>query len=523
MRRLIIVVSFLIQAYPAIDCLLNVDLLIYGLRPAVMLESIPLSGPGFDVGIEEINRDYSDVLRMKHTYISDENHDLSECDDTSAHFDKISNYYYGSLQNHSEVLLILMHLGCTETRVFAQLSREWNILAVSGGLTYSTLRDMNFYPSTLATGPVQLQLYSVMFEKICGTFEWTNVGFAYDTSGVLPWPGMMHDIFTSNGAVRSGRILLQMFAIAPKPDLPDLLNRISYVSRVIFMSGTPILIRKLMIAAWKQNMTSSEYSVGGPVTWYQNDTDDEIAFRAYGSLMQMITCYDHDVKTNILLKHQFRQIAEDLYGVKYANGQGPSEFTTSSYVVVKMLAQVLNRTIHANIDVFDGRMLAAQFLNKSFSAGSMGEIFIDDSGERQTKICLSVFGNWMGAHFPQRAMFLDHTQPNLQNASEITIQWNTPDKKPPADTPLCGYLGDEVRCRTNSLGTTVTVIVVAAATVSFCCLTAIFWCMRTHRLTHDIWWRLQDEQLCASTVPIPSVHSHFTDSSFKELDDLEQC
>ncbi|OWA54062.1 hypothetical protein BV898_18483 [Hypsibius exemplaris] len=187
----------------------------------------------------------------------------------------------------------------------------------------------------------------------------------------------------------------------------------------------------------------------GPVTWYQNDSDDEVALEAFGSLIQMITCFDHDPEANRLLKGRIRRKAGEMYGYRYAPDREPSEFATSSYLITKMLASVVNDSIQRGLDISNGRLLAHQFLNTTYTAGPIGRLFIDSFGERQSKICLSPFNHSHGRF--TRALYYDHTETTLQRVPNTVIVWNTPGNRPPRDTPLCGFLGDGESCRKSPI------------------------------------------------------------------------
>ncbi|OWA50616.1 hypothetical protein BV898_15127 [Hypsibius exemplaris] len=438
---------------------LNVELLIYGLWPPAMLQAIPLAGPGFDIGIDEANQELSDILRIKRTYISGP--EVVGCEDTGAYFDQISRHYYGYTEQQNDSLLILVYLGCGDSTIFGQLAREWNILAISGGASYPDQRDMVLYPTALATGPFQFELYSTMFEKVCEAFNWSRVGLAYDTSGAIPFPTEIYDAFSSSGSVRSGKLQLQRFPIPPEANHKTILQKISQAAR----------------DARFNNHSSAVILV---------------ALEAFGSLIQMITCFDHDPEAHRLLKGRIRRKASEMYGYRYAPDREPSEFATSSYLITKMLASVVNDSFQRGLDISNGRLLAHQFLNTTYTAGPIGRLFIDSFGERQSKICLSPFNHSRGRF--TRALYCDHTETTLQRVPNTVIVWNTPGNRPPRDTPLCGFLGEGESCRKSSI--TPVIIVMAILILIF----TSFLCYLRQRfsqqgLLRNCWWRLETPEI----------------------------
>ncbi|OQV12044.1 hypothetical protein BV898_13694 [Hypsibius exemplaris] len=355
---------------------LEVVLLVYGIWSPGLLQSIPLSGPGFDVALEEVNSVYSNnkTFQMRRVYISST--EVAGCSDTGAYFDHISDYYYRATGNCSQCLYILVNLGCGDPPMFAQLGREWNMLTISAGSTSFNVRDRALYPTTVSTCPFQFRPYTVMFRKLCELFNWRTLAYVYDTSRTLPFPLQLYDILTSFVRLNATDVRLQLFPIPVAPSdaiIADHLRKISQVARIVFLSGTPVLIRQIMV--WI-TVDLPEQAIG-PITYYRNDSMDEIALRAFPSLLQLILCYDRNAEADRTLKDHFKQEADVIYGYRYPENRQPTEFTTSSYILVKMIANILNRSIVQGFDYFDGQILAQQFLNHSYDAGPIGGIYVD--------------------------------------------------------------------------------------------------------------------------------------------------
>ncbi|OQV12045.1 hypothetical protein BV898_13695 [Hypsibius exemplaris] len=490
---------------------LEVVLLVYGIWSPGLLQSIPLSGPGFDVALEEVNSVYSNnkTFQMRRVYISSK--EVAGCGDTGAYFDQISDYYYRSTGNCSPCLYILVNLGCGDPPMFAQLGREWSMLAISAGTASFNIRNRLLYPTTISTCPFQYRPYMVMFRKLCDLFNWRTVAYVYDTSRTLPFPLQLYDLFTSFIRLNATDIRLQLFPIPVAPSdviIDESLRKILQVSRIIFLSGTPVLIRQIMVEAFKQNKTSGEYvwitvdlpeQAVGPVTYYRNDSNDEIALQAFPSLLQLMLCYDRNADADRQLKSHFKRKAEAFYGYKYPENRQPTEFTTSSYIIVKMIADILNRSIVQGFDYFDGQILAQHFLNYSYDAGPIGGIYVDSYGERQTKICLSTFNET--ERFFQRALFHSHTQESLQLIPEVPLQWRTADNRPPPDTPFCGFRGDDQRCGPISINTIVGASASAGLLLMACVLGLSMRCLhRSDTFSHlDQWWLLNESCLGVRT------------------------
>ncbi|OWA52028.1 hypothetical protein BV898_16484 [Hypsibius exemplaris] len=464
----------------------EVELLIYGMWPPMLLQSIPLAGPGFDVGITEVNREFAGALVMKRSFVSGK--ELLGCLDTSANVDQISQHYYNCRQNGSDRLFILIYL-------------EWNILAFSGGATFSDQLNRVLYPTTLVTGPLDVGLYSVMMRELCEASNWDTIGLIFDTSSPVPFPLQIYQMFASNEIVLSGRLQLQQFPIQANSNLSDLLQKVSQVSRVTFLVGAPLLLRKIMIEALKQNKTFTDYAwialelpdqALGPVTWQRNDTYDDVALEAFGSVKQMILCFDRDSEADRLLKQKIIRATEESYGYSYPPGRAPSEFATTGYLVAKMIAKVINDSVHQHLDIKNGQVLAQQFRNQTFTSGAIGGLFIDAAGKRQNKICLSSFDRSIRKF--TRVLFHDHTQNGLQVVPKAAAQlWATSDNMAPPATPFCGFLGE--RCREHS--TTIIVIsTVIPAVIASVLLGFILLChMHRHSHIHDLWWKLATQDL----------------------------
>ncbi|OWA52027.1 hypothetical protein BV898_16483 [Hypsibius exemplaris] len=465
--------------FGAADCsCMEVELLIYGMWPPMLLQSIPLASPGFDVGITEVNREFAGALVMKRSFVSGK--ELLGCGDTSAYFDQISQHYYDYRQNGSDRLFIFD----------IPKVKEWNILAFSGGATFSNQLNPVLYPTTLVTGPFDFGLYSVMMRELCEASNWDTVGFIFDTSSPVPFPPQIYQMFASNEIVLTGRLQLQPFPIQANSNLSDLVKKVSQVSRVVFLVGAPLLLRKIM--AWIV-LELPEQALG-PVTWQRNDTYDDVALEAFGSMKQMILCFDRDSEADCLLKQKIIRATEESYGYSYPPGRAPSEFATTSYLVAKTIAKVINDSVHQHLDIKNGQVLAQQFRNRTFTSEAIGGLFIDAAGKRQNKICLSSFDRSMRKF--TRVLFHDHTQNGLQVVPKVAAQlWGTPDNMAPPSIPVCGFLGE--RCREHS--TTIIVIsTVIPAVIASVLLGFILLChMCRHNHIHDLWWKLATQDLSA--------------------------
>ncbi|XP_055347333.1 atrial natriuretic peptide receptor 1-like [Paramacrobiotus metropolitanus] len=453
--------------------LANVTLMIYGTWPAFLVQSLPFMGPGFDLAVAQVQDAFASTLNMSRIYVSSKN--VKDCVDSGAYFTDVADYYYRhenhTSESHEQNILVLIYSGCDDSPMFAELGREWNIMVVSCGTTFSNLRNRDRFPTTIAAGPVQYDLHASAILDLCNRYNWTTIGYLYDTSQLNPF------------------------------------NLRSYqrVSRFLRIYAPHIQINPFAIRAYLRNQTTGEYvwfTVDlnehslGPVTWQRNETDDEVARAAFAGMFQVINCWNYGSEIDNLRKNWKEHTKTD-YNATYPGRNGPNEFTITAYGIVHVLAQAVNESVAVGADPTDARDLTKRLQDRQFTVPVVGAFRIDQFGERQNTVCVNAFDSATGQF--ERKLFCDFTNSKLKSVRNMTIVWHTPTGDPPLSEPWCGYTGDAVRCRNSGNATTIASALGATLTVLVLLLIAIFHVNRKSQKARDVWWKMSLDQITLQT------------------------
>ena len=82
----------------------NVTIPIYVIDKLPFLQSLPFTGPGFDLGIRDVNREFASSLLLKHTYVTAPN--ITNCADLIANYDLLAKYYYTERPQNPDVMVL---------------------------------------------------------------------------------------------------------------------------------------------------------------------------------------------------------------------------------------------------------------------------------------------------------------------------------------------------------------------------------------------------------------------------------
>ena len=74
---------------------LNVTVMVYGLWPPVLLQSIPFIRPGFEVGLENAKAKFASLQNMTTVFV--ETSTISRCELSADYYYELVCYYYDSI------------------------------------------------------------------------------------------------------------------------------------------------------------------------------------------------------------------------------------------------------------------------------------------------------------------------------------------------------------------------------------------------------------------------------------------
>ncbi|OQV11624.1 hypothetical protein BV898_14047 [Hypsibius exemplaris] len=453
----------------------NVTILIYGIRKLQLLQSLPYTSAGFDVGIREASRRFAGRFNISAVYLPNE--EILNCDDTGAQFDLVSRHYYTTTAGNRNI-----------NSTLAVFYPEWDVFVLSSDTTFSNLRDRTLYPTTVALGPVQYETYGVFLGKLFAKYNWTSVALIYDVSGLTPFNRLVTLRIQSYFRGHAGGVGVQLHPFAVDVTVgmkyikySEILLQVMLLSRIVIISMPHPATRNFLITCgslgWLQGQLvsqlvvncegnnqaetlRSDYSVArtggpsvrrstwisidvaqgprGPLTWKLNDEYDKVALTQFRSIFKLEVCPRSFTPKFGALLREFRNISERVYNVTFPPHMEPSEYVVTAYNSVLLLAQILNETSNQeDRGPVGGRQITRHFLNRTFREPITGDIYVDAEGERQLPMCLMDFRE-DGQNFQPTVVYRlgRNWQDALEEIPERTIDWATADGRPPKNQPL---------------------------------------------------------------------------------------
>ncbi|XP_071165656.1 atrial natriuretic peptide receptor 1-like isoform X2 [Mytilus edulis] len=467
------------------------------------------SGPAADIALEEIKSLYSELFEVNFIF-KDAG---SECSENG--FGAIAAEVY-----YSNTVDVFIGPGCSfGVDVIGRLAASWNLPVITPVGTNADLANKNNFP-TLTRLSFGMNKFSQMYLSIFRRYNWTDVTIIHDVTHsffIIAGDSLM--IAFQYAGINVERI---SFDSSQNDDIGVVLKQASIRSRVFIVSCSGDTFREMMLIANQLGMTTGEYvfiiislfngDSLGDFSWRRHDSLDEFAAFAFDSVLMVklrrptsdsFMEFERDVKTRASTHYNYT--SEDLEA---------NPFITSMYEAFMIYASVANETISEGGDLRDGMAVTQKFWNREFR-GLDGSFKIDSNGDRNTDFSLldldgtsveyKVVANYFG--LDGKLVFND----------SIEIHWPN-NRGPPLNRPLCGYDGNDSKCKKSELSTTaILVIVLVACLVLFLLALMIIW--RKHRRENDIrsnWWRIEQEDLLICKFISRSVHSIMSEFSLSK-------
>ncbi|XP_055347689.1 receptor-type guanylate cyclase gcy-28-like [Paramacrobiotus metropolitanus] len=401
------------------------------------------------MGAAVANEIYADNFNIQLEFVSSDL--VQTCPDISPNFYQIADRYYGVPDEESRVLAV-MYAGCDQATTAAEFGREWNVLTMNIGTTFSQFRNRTTYPTTIAFGPGQYEIYGVMVGQLSIAYRWTSVAVIYDVSGVILFHLRVgQDIFRYMRQ-RYEHIDVHAFPVnlTTSVDFPSIIREISLHTRMIFFAIPSKSTQQFLVAFAESGELREEYvflymdyvgSIKSPLYYNYTDTND-VTSAMWKSVFVVTICYDHP-DTIKELRQALYKLAVAKYNATFV-GPDPNEYITTAYTAVLVYAQVLNETINAGYDPRDGSRLAGAMLDRTFTFPAVGSVYVDENGERQNTVCLKNFQPQLQRF--ERVRYFDSATKTLLNVSDMVVYWGTQQNLPPSGTPVCGFMKDEGPC-----------------------------------------------------------------------------
>ncbi|XP_055347762.1 receptor-type guanylate cyclase gcy-28-like [Paramacrobiotus metropolitanus] len=468
--------------------------MIYGMWKPPFLQALPFTAPGFELGAIAANDVYAGNLNFQLSFVSSKL--VQICTDISANINQIAERYYNTTEEESAVKA-LFYPGCDSSTAVADFGREWNILSVNIGATFSNTRNRTTYPTSVAFGPYPYEIYGVMVGQLSAAYKWPSIAIVYDVSGITLFNLRVSQEIRRYMRQNYEHIDVHAFPVDVRGSVEfrPIIQEISLFTRVIFFAMPANVTQEFLMVFADSGEPREEYvhiyldfvgSVKSPLNLDYNASSD-VAASLWKSVFVVAICFDHDDVKMVALRKEFYRTAIDKYNATFRGPNGvANEFITTAYTSILLYAQVLNETINAGYDPRDGSRLAAAMLNRTFTFPAVGSVYIDENGERQNTICLYNFQPELQRF--ERVRYFDSATRTLRNASDAAVYWGTPHNIPPLSEPVCGFTKDRGPCSklgSSTLGGIISGIVLVVLVLS--CTVPPFLRMQKPAVDEN-WW-----------------------------------
>ncbi|XP_055331237.1 uncharacterized protein LOC129583466 [Paramacrobiotus metropolitanus] len=425
---------------------LSVEIISPGMINMASLTSMPLTAPAIDIGLEEIQRNYSKILDIGLVYLY--NRSFSTCDEAVTGIDFLVSEYYYSRNRNANVTVFFFP--------------GWNQLAVIGAFNDIALRDKTAYPNVIQAGPVMMRQIIAAFVTFLAKYDWKTVYIVYDKVGKSAAIAAAGSFLLAKTLKETNGFTVYTKTVDSAKDdtFSAVLSEIQQVARIVTFWGHADNLRKFMIAAHFRNMTTGDYAymslspfeyatpLFGDTTWKHNDTFDAISFQSYRSLFVITaTSSGPDAEyTRMLMRTELSRRSAEYYNYTYQANELPTPHIYTQYACMYLLGQLVEQLALEKYSLADKAQtgdLAKWFWGKTLST-PVGSITFDLTGERQIQLEIRQMNLTSG-------LFTAFLQQNLSAPGQMSelgpITWFG--KTLPLDVPLCGFNGLTGICAIN--------------------------------------------------------------------------
>ncbi|XP_055330539.1 receptor-type guanylate cyclase gcy-28-like [Paramacrobiotus metropolitanus] len=392
---------------------------------------------------------------------------------------QLATEWHYTKRRDSETTIYLISGGVDATEI-PQYMREWNTLWISSLAVGSQISDRVRNPTWIAVNDFSTAQCAQLYIDIMHKFRWTTVYLIVDPKEPSVF-GVVAGLLLKELA-RYSRIQYFVQRITTKSPsvayggFESILRDVAAVSRVVLFFGHAVFLRELMVTAERVGMTNGEYvymaletmhnkPILGDFNWQYNDDNDQVAFRAYQSLL-LVQPKNIDAPSNVQMGMEFiRRSARD-YNLTYNIADQNFPNLISGYWSVVATAALINESLSQvdAMDYQDGRDLARLFLNHTYT-DEYGSLYVDSTGQRRTDFVVTYFTP-LGIRTP--LLTKTGMEDNLNDVVHLAEWASSSQAFPPPNEPLCGYL--KTKCLKKSINVwiiIITVMGIIAATGGF--------------------------------------------------------
>ncbi|XP_055347104.1 atrial natriuretic peptide receptor 1-like [Paramacrobiotus metropolitanus] len=409
--------------------------------------------PYFDVALQMVAEAYP-ALFVNYTRQVFHKPGLPDCGDAASAMYAVTGEIYDLLQN-IQGFPLMMSSGCSlEMMTLGDFAREVNVpLLMSTGVD-ARLAIKKRYPTVLSFAPTSLGSQAPATVAFLKYYNWRTVTVFCDDITLYPPISAFLGIYCrSLKPLLSGNsgyeFYLESYDSRSNPDYEVRLQRAKSQSRVMIILTRADELRKMMLVAYRLNMTNSEYvfihSIPNqgpdylPLVVDMGSADDDVIFEAYKYIVAMTFVLPQYEKIEPFMK-KVRETAKAVYSHTYTFDETHNELVLSIPEMILSVAKALNESA-ISLDEMSVQGFLNLFYNRTFYHESMRTVDIGPSGMRLgDTIFLRL--NTTTRQFEPAWRFKARAQAILKT-SPLADEWNGA-SEPPLNLPKCGYRND--RC-----------------------------------------------------------------------------
>ncbi|XP_038646699.1 atrial natriuretic peptide receptor 3 isoform X2 [Scyliorhinus canicula] len=369
----------------------------------------------------------------------------------------------------------------------ARLASHWNIPMVSAGpLASGFTHKVPEYSYLTRVSPS----YSKMGEMFLAMFQryrWKRVALLYaedfeERTCFFTMEGV-HVAFPGEG------YQMHSFVIYDQEDqLDHIVQQVRDHARIVIMCASSHTIRKIMLAAHRQGMTSGDYvffnvelfnsSLYGNGSWKQGDKFDLEAKEAYQSL-QTVTLLRS-------AKPEFYKFAADMrnrsrhhYDLT-SEGDNVNMFVEGFHDAIVLYAKALQEVLKQGYSKTNGSKIVQKMWNTTFE-GIAGQVSIDANGDRHGDFSVIAMTE---PRTGTQEVIADYYGLNgtFEVRPNVRLLWEN--GMPPPDEPSCGFTKDHTAtCKSCGLGESAVTGIVVGSLLGCALLLAFYLFRKKFKIT----------------------------------------
>ncbi|XP_064634469.1 atrial natriuretic peptide receptor 1-like [Lineus longissimus] len=345
------------------------------------------------------------------------------------------------------------------------LSSYWNVPHFSWASTNPILTDKKKYKTLVRSGLGTFSKFAKSLLLVCQKYKWKKIAVFLNKASICSYAREGIDqLFPKSGVDIAEQIIFESSQFSDAM-VEDHLNRLRQRARIIVICGRRSSKidegRRILIAAQKLGMTNGEYVYFYPGThslnlkpkhWeITNDPDNDVAKEAYQSLFYITWRESEEEKD--FRKNYARILSEPPYNNNSLLNVTVSQYVSFAHDTFYCYGVVYQKILDIGGNITNGTLFLEMAKNTTFE-GVTGRVAFDDNGDREPDYTYWKFDKDTGEKYPAIEVLL--TQ-GLQVVEVGTIDWVNSRRKPPPDTPSCGFFNE--KCKEDNTGVIVGVVV----------------------------------------------------------------